>query len=196
MLPRFVGYMSWIYVQDEKVERKGASMIKAIITFVLGASLCVWSSAAPGEEVTREQIKGLDEQVQEIKSDVLSIATELNKLEEVLLYPSNTQISMFIDLAKGEKVRLDAVEILLDGQPVAHYLYTFKELESLQKGGVQRIYTGNIKTGEHALEVSFKGKSAGGSDLDRTESFRVHKDVGPSIVEVTLAEQGITFTDR
>jgi hypothetical protein len=171
-------------------------MIKAIKTFVLGVTICFWSCAVHGQDVTREQIKGLDEQVQEIKSDVLSIAAGLNKLEEVLLYPSNTQISMFIDLAEGEQFRLDAVEILLDGQPVAHHLYTFKELEALQMGGVQRVYTGNIKTGEHAIQVNFIGKSEGGSDLDRAESFKIQKNVGPSIVEITLAQQGITFTDR
>ncbi len=167
--------------------------LKAVLSGIL---ILVWSGAVYGQEVTREQIKGLDEQVQEIKSDVLSIAAELNQLEEKLLYPSNTQISIFMALAEGEQFRLDSVEILLDGQVVAQHLYTFKELEALQKGGVQRIYTGNIKIGGHALQASFMGKSSGGNDLERSQSFKVQKDVGPSIVEITLARQGITFNDR
>ena len=171
-------------------------MIKTLITCVLGILLCSWSIVVQGQEVTREQIKGLDEQVQEIKSDVLSIATELHKLEEVLLYPSNTEIAMFINLKEGEQFRLDSVEILLDGKPATHYLYTFKELEALQMGGVQRIYTGNVTTGLHSVQVNFKGQSKGGSTLDRTESFEVQKDVGPAIVEITLAQQSITFSDR
>ena len=97
-----------------------------------------------GEEISREQIKGLDEQVQEIKSDVLGIAAELNQLEEKLLYPSNTQVAVFVSLASGETFRLDSVEIQLDGKPVAYHLYTFKELEALKRGGVQRIYTGIV----------------------------------------------------
>ena len=152
--------------------------------------------AVHAEEVSQEEIKGLDEQVQEIKSDVLSIAVELNELEEKLLYPSNTQIAIFVSLADGETFRLDAVDVQLGGKSVAHHLYTFKELEALRKGGVQRIYTGNIRIGEHAMQVTILGKSEGGNDFQRTESFKVHKDVGPEIVEITLAQQSIGFKDR
>ena len=163
---------------------------------IIGISLLVAGFAAYAQEVSREQIKGLDEQVQEIKSDVLSIAAELNQLEEKLLYPSNTQVAVFVSLASGETFRLDSVEIQLDGQPVAHHLYTFKELEALKKGGVQRIYTGNIRTGEHDLQVSVSGKPAGGFDFRNTQNFKVKKDVGPKIVEISLAAQSITFKDR
>jgi hypothetical protein len=100
---------------------------------------------------------------------------------------------VFVALAGNEKFRLDSVEIQLGGKPVAHHLYTYKELEALQKGGVQRIYTGNIMTGEHDLQVTFLGKTAGGTDFSKTESFKVTKDVGPRIVEFTLASQSITL---
>jgi hypothetical protein len=162
----------------------------------LGILALVLSFAAYGQEVSREHIKGLDEQVQEIKSEVLSIASELKQLEEKLLYPSNTQVAVFVSMADGETFRLDAVEIQLDGKPVAHHLYTFKELEALQKGGVQRIYTGNIRTGEHDLQVSVIGKPSGGADFQNTNNFKVNKDVGPKIVEIALSAQGITMKDR
>ena len=163
---------------------------------ILGISMLVLSFAAYGQEVSREQIKGLDEQVQEIKSDVLAIAAELNQLEEKLLYPSNTEIAIFVSLASGETFRLDSVEIHLGGKPVAHHLYTFKELEALQKGGVQRIYTGNIRTGDHDLEVAVMGKFGGGADFQKTERFSVNKDVGPKIVEISLAAQRIALKER
>ena len=163
---------------------------------ILGILALVLSFAAYGQEISREQIKGLDEQVQEIKSDVLSIAAELNQLEEKLLYPSNTQVAVFVSLAEGETFRLDSVEIQLDGKPVAHHLYTFNELEAFQKGGVQRIYTGNIRTGEHNLQVSAIGKSSGGADFRNTNNFKVNKDVGPKIVEISLTAQNITMKDR
>lgn len=163
---------------------------------IIGISMFVLSVAAYAEEISREQIKGLDEQIQEIKSDVLSIATELNQLEEKLLYPSNTQVAVFVSLVSGETFRLDAAEIRLDGKPVAHHIYTFKELEALQKGGVQHIYTGNIKTGDHDLQVSVIGKSVGGGDFRKTNRFRINKGVGPEIVEISLAAQNISLKDR
>jgi hypothetical protein len=161
-----------------------------------GITVLVLSGAASSEEISREQIKGQDEQVQEIKSDVLGIAAELNQLEEKLLYPSTTQVAVFVSLERSAPFRLDSIEIQLDGKPVAHHLYTFKELEALQKGGVQRIYTGNVRPGEHDLQVLVIGKTGGGADHQRTERFKVTKAVGPKIVEIALSAQNIVLNDR
>ena len=159
-------------------------------TVVLALLSCI-GGGSPGaaRESSKEQMRSLDEQVQEIKSDVLSIAAELSRLEEKLLYPSDTQLAVFVSLAEGETLRLDSVQIQIDGQPAARHIYSFKELEALQKGGVQRIYTGNITTGEHRLEVSVAGKLPGGGDFAGTESFTFTKDVGPKLVGMTLAGQ-------
>ena len=135
----------------------------------------------------QQQMRGLDEQVQEIKSDVLSIAQELNQLEEKLLYPSGTQVAIFVALGKGDQTRLDAVRLQIDGQLVAHHIYSFKELEALRKGGVQRIYVGNVTTGDHHLEVLVDGKLEGGADFSRTERFTFRKEVKPKLVALTLA---------
>ena len=172
-------------------------MTRYLRVAILGIStLFLLALPAFAEEVSREQIKGLDEQVQEIKSDVLGIAAELNLLEEKLLYPSNTQVALFVALATDETFRLDSVEIVLDGESVASHLYTFKELEALRMGGMQRIYVGNIRTGVHKIQVAILGKSAGGTEIQKTEDFSVRKDVGPKFVEITLAQQAITFKDR
>ncbi len=166
-------------------------MFKVLKVIVLGVYALLSVLPAYAQEASKEQIKGLDEQVQEIKTDVLSIAAELNRLEEKLLYPSDTQVAIFVSVAKDEKFRLDAVDIELDGKSVAHHLYTFKELEALQKGGVQRIYVGNVRTGEHALQVTVIAKSEGGSDFQKGESFKITKNIGPKLVGVVLAGNGI-----
>lgn len=159
-----------------------------LATLVMALGL---SAAVSAEEVSKEQIKGLDEQVQEIKKDVLGIAADLNRLEEKLLFPSNTQLSLFVSVAPGDKFRLDAVEILIDGKPVANHLYTFKELEALQQGGVQRIYTGNVTKGEHELKVSYLAKS-GSSEARRSETFKFTKDITPKLVGITLSGPSLT----
>ena len=163
---------------------------------ILGISLVAMSTAAHGQEVTGEQIKGLDEQVQEIKSEVLGIAAELSQLEEKLLYPSNTQVAVFVSMAGEETFRLDSAQIRIDGDVIAHHLYSFKELEALLKGGVQRIYTGNIRSGEHDLTVSILGQTATGADIVKSGQFVVRKDMGPKIVEIALSAAGITLKDR
>src|SRR5215469_6077716 len=154
---------------------------------VMSALLCICARTSMAEESARAQMKGLDEQVQEVKSDVLSIAAELNQLEEKLLYPSDTHLAVFVSLAHGETLRLDAVQIQIDGQPATHYIYSFKELEALRKGGVQRIYSGNIATGAHEIEVSLSGKLANGKDYAQTEHFSFTKENKPKLLGVTLA---------
>jgi hypothetical protein len=156
---------------------------RALATILLAASVM----PLPAAENYREQMQGLDEQVQEVKSDVLGIAAALSQLEEKLLYPSDTYFAVFVQLAKGDPLRLDAVQVAVDGQPAAHYIYSFKELEALQKGGVQRLYTGNIATGEHQVEVTVSGKLPNGKDFSHTDRFPFTKAVKPRLLGVTLA---------
>jgi len=156
--------------------------------------LCAWAGSAGAEEVTKEQIKGLDEQVQDIKKDVLSISAELNLLEEKLLYPSNTYIAFFVSVAKDAGFSPDAVNITLDNKNVANYIYSFKEVEALQKGGVQRVFTSNVRTGEHNVKIDIMGKQ-GGSKKTETGSHTVNKGIGPQFVEIRLSGSGIEFRD-
>ncbi|MCI0423359.1 MAG: hypothetical protein L0312_29765, partial [Acidobacteria bacterium] len=60
------------------------------------------SSQPQAQQNDQKQMRGLDEQIQEIKSDVLSISAELRGLEEKLLYPSGTQVAVFVSLTKGD----------------------------------------------------------------------------------------------
>jgi hypothetical protein len=165
-----------------------------LIRISLLAMLLAMQVAVAAGDISREQIKGLDEQVQDIKQDVLAISTELLQLEEKLLYPSNTQVSLFVSVVRGGRVRLDSVDIRLNGRSVTHHVYTHKELEALQSGGVQRIYTGNLRAGEHQLEITLAG--ANGFSESATHTFT--KDEGPALVEIRLfgADNNIAFKDR
>jgi hypothetical protein len=166
----------------------------------VGLMIGMWVVVSAAEEVTKEQIKGLDEQVQDIKKDVLGISTELSRLEEKLTYPPNTQISIFLAMAQADKIRPDAVKIRIDGKDAANYIYSVKELEALQHGGVQRIYAGNIRTGKHVLEVSSFGKTTSNTDYQQNAEFKFTKDVGAKLIAITIAgpslsNQGVSFKD-
>jgi hypothetical protein len=151
-------------------------------------------------EVSKEQIKGLDEQVQDIKKDVLELTSELSRLEEKLLFPSNTQVSLFVAIKGDKDFVLDSMQIKMDNKVVMQHLYTFKEIEALRAGGVQRIYTGNIKTGDHQMVASFIGRAKSGNEYQRSEKFTVTKAVGPKFVEIQISgssasDQTISFKD-
>jgi hypothetical protein len=154
--------------------------------------LLTGSGAAAGwaAEPTAQEMRSLDEQVQEIKTDVLSIAAELSDLEERLLFPSNSQVAVFISLEQADSFRLDAVRIAIDGKLAAHHIYSFKELDALESGGVQRIYTGNLPSGDHQLEVTVIGKLPSGKDYSQTEQFSFAKSIEPRLLGIALAGPG------
>lgn len=163
---------------------------------LLGAAL----TGAMAQPSSKDQIKGLDEQVQDIKKDVLAISSELLQLEEKLLYPSNTQVSFFVSLAPGSKVQIDSLKITLDGKDAAHHIYTFKELEALRSGGIQRIHTGNIRSGEHAIEVTLIGKTASNTAYKPVATYKFKKEVEPKLLEIIVgasddASQAIQFKE-
>jgi hypothetical protein len=165
-------------------------MSKMMRRFFPSLLLCASVISLNAQELSGSKMQSLDGQVQEIKSDVLSIASELSILEERLLYPSNTQVAVFVSIAENEDFRLDAVQVEIDGELATHHIYSFNELEALKKGGVQRIYTGNIPTGDHQLNVTMMGKLKNGDDFTESDSFGFAKDVTPKALGVTLAGPG------
>ncbi len=169
--------------------------MKRLRSYILCSGLLwVWANTAVADEVSQEQIKGLDEQVQDIKEDVLGISTELSQLEEKLLYPSNTQVSVFVSLDEVTTFRLDAIKIKIDGQDVSSHIYTFKELEALRAGGVQRLYTGNVRAGDHILDVSIVSKAS--DTITQVASHKFTKSVKPELIEIHVAGPGtIGFRD-
>jgi hypothetical protein len=164
-------------------------MLKRTKFALFGLLVCLGSAphGSNAEDVTAQEMRSLDEQVQEIKSDVLGIAADLNRLEERLVYPSDTHLAIFVSIAEGQMFRLDAMQINIDGALATHFIYGFKELEALQSGGTQRIYTGNLPTGAHEIEVSVSGKTHSGSDFRSTETFAFDKGIEPKLLGIALA---------
>ena len=163
-----------------------SNLLRKSLLLVLAASPVLVTA----ENLSGDNIRSLDGQVQEIKSDVLSIASELNTLEERLLFPSHTQVSLFVSIAEKEEFRLDAVQLEINGELASHHIYSFKELDALQNGGVQKIYTGNLTTGDHQLNVTMIGKLKNGKDFNESGSFVFSKGVKPKALGITLAGPG------
>ncbi|MDH3546912.1 MAG: hypothetical protein OEN22_07415 [Gammaproteobacteria bacterium] len=166
-------------------------LIRILIPILL---VCGSITASSAQEISANDMRSLDGQVQEIKSDVLNIASELSNLEERLLYPSNTQVAVFVAIAEEEEFRLDSVQIEINGELATHHIYSFNELEALQKGGVQRIFTGNVATGDHQLSVTMMGKLKNGNDFTESDSFKFAKGIDPKALGITLAGPGFGKT--
>lgn len=133
--------------------------------------------------------KPLDQEVQDIKKELMNLNRDLFILEEELLFPANTQVSVFLSMDVGEYFALDSVELKLDNKKVSSYLYTEREVEALLRGGVQRLHIGNLKAGEHELVAVFSGQGPRERDYRRGTRLVFEKGQGAKFVELRIRDQ-------
>ncbi len=138
------------------------------------------------EEFVEEQ--SLDSEIEALKKEVLSLNRDLFILEEDLLFPSNTQFSIFLSMDSGALFSLDSIQIKIDDKNIANHLYTERELAALKRGGVQRLYIGNLPSGEHEIVAIFTGIGPKGRDYRRGESIVIEKTTEPQFVEFMIAD--------
>jgi len=130
----------------------------------------------------------LDGRIQDIKTEALELNRDLMVLEEELLFPANTQVAVFVSLDVGKLFGLDSVQVKLDDKEVANYLYTPAEVESLHRGGVQRLYLGNLRAGTHELVAFFVGKGPHDRDYRRGTTVKFDKGTDPKYIELQIKD--------
>jgi hypothetical protein len=138
---------------------------------------------------TPADTRGLDEEIQNLKKDVVDLNKDLFVLEEELLFPANTQVAVFVSMDVGEFFALDNVTLKIDQNEVANYLYTPREAEALLKGGVHRLYLGNLKVGEHELVAFFNGKGPNDRDYKRGATLKFEKGIGAKYLELKINDR-------
>ncbi|HXS27966.1 MAG TPA: hypothetical protein VN730_09900 [Steroidobacteraceae bacterium] len=146
-------------------------------------------SAPVTQSPSAADTRALDEEAQSLKKDVVDLNRDLYVLEEELLYPANTQVAVFLSMDVGSFFGLDSVELKIDRKEVANYLYTPREVDALMKGGVQKLYVGNLKTGSHELVAFFTGKGPNDRDYKRGASIKFDKSIGAHYLELKINDR-------
>ena len=147
------------------------------------------AAADPAGAEPSPDTRGLDEEIQGLKKDVVDLNKDLFVLEEELLFPANTQVAVFVSMDVGEFFAIDNVTLKIDQKEVANYLYTPREAEALLKGGVHRLYLGNLKVGEHELVAFFTGKGPNDRDYKRGATLKFEKGIGAKYLELKINDR-------
>ncbi|MDO8311962.1 MAG: hypothetical protein Q7T25_08485, partial [Sideroxyarcus sp.] len=167
-------------------------LIFALMIFCSASS--AWSAdeppapAAAAPVTAPEKIEALDGRIQDIKSDVIKLNRDLLVLEEELLFPANTQVVLFVSLDVGKMFELDSVQVKIDDKLIANYLYTPLEVQALHRGGVQRLYLGNLRAGEHEIVAFFTGGGPHARDYKRGTTIKFTKDTQAKYVELRIRD--------
>jgi hypothetical protein len=146
------------------------------------------SAPPPAAAASAPLAATLDGRVQDVKSDVIKLNRDLLVLEEELLFPANTQVALFVSMDVGKLFELDSVQIKLDDKVVANYLYTPLEVQALHRGGVQRVYLGNLRTGPHELVAFFTGKGPHDRDYKRGATVKFEKGTDAKYIELRIQD--------
>ena len=88
----------------------------------------------------------------------------------------------------GKLFELESVQIKVDDKLVASYLYTPLEVQALHRGGVQRVYLGNLRAGEHELVAFFTGRGPHERDYKRGTTIRFDKGTEPKYIELRIRD--------
>lgn len=143
----------------------------------------------PAAAVTGSDFRSLDGEVQGLKKEVLDLNRDLFMLEEELLFPANTQVAVFLSFDVGQFFELDSIQLRIDNKEVSNYLYTEREVGALNRGGVHRVYLGNLKTGKHELVAFFTGKGPHARDYKRGANLVFEKGVGAKYLELRISDR-------
>jgi len=138
--------------------------------------------------------KSLESEMQSLKQEVLAVNRDLFILEEDLLFPSGTQVNVFVSIDANHYFSLDGITLKINDRPISNHLYTKRELQALKRGAVQRLYTGNLPTGEHELVAVITGQGPEKRDFRRAVSIDFTKKTGTKYVELKI--QGDTLRQQ
>lgn len=126
--------------------------------------------------------RSLEERVKSLSKDMLDLQQDLLRLQDDLLSPTTTKVNVFLSLDDRDNTPLDSVQLQLDNRTVVNYLYTEREQDALRRGGVQRLFEGNVAVGPHKLSVTVIGK-----DRNYTFNSNFEKDLTAKYLEIKLS---------
>ncbi|MAZ06742.1 AraC family transcriptional regulator [Marinobacter sp. SS8-8] len=133
------------------------------------------------------------ERVEDLKKKVIRLNRDLFILEEDLLFPASTRIAVFLSVDTGKFLELDAVKLKVNDEIVASHLYTERQVKALERGGMQRLYVGNLKTGEHEITAFVEGTGPDNRVYKQAASFGFEKGTGTAALEIRVEDRSSNY---
>ncbi len=145
-------------------------------------------SAQESREKAQESVNALSLEIQDLKKSVVTLNKNLRVLEEDLLFPANTQLTVFVSMDVGKYFSLDSVRLKIDGKEVTSHIYSEREIQALAKGGVHKLHIANLSSGIHELSAFYSGLGPNGREYKRGASMKIDKESGAKYVELTITD--------
>ncbi|WP_372999522.1 AraC family transcriptional regulator [Marinobacter sp.] len=148
---------------------------------------------AQSDSGTESDGAAVAERVEDLKKKVIRLNRDLFILEEDLLFPANTQVAVFLSVDTGKFLKLDAVKLKVDDEIVASHLYTERQVTALERGGMQRLYVGNLKTGNHQITAFVEGIGPDERPYKQAASLEFEKGTGTAALEIRVEDRSSNY---
>ncbi|MDP2559520.1 hypothetical protein [Psychrobium sp. 1_MG-2023] len=154
-----------------------------MLRFIYLITLLGFSSISIANETKEVSIA---EKIQELKQRAASLHKDLDRLERDLLFPSATQVAVYVALNEKKSAVIDTIEIRINGQSVSSFAYNDNQKSALLKGGKQRLYNGNIAQGEFQVSAKVEG-TTNSHQYSLMKEKRFYKSKEALSLEVSVA---------
>ena len=151
--------------------------------FVLYLLILALVVTAPARSETADKAAA---DTEALKYEAVDLISRLHRLEQKLLYPAHTRVSVFLSVAQNSHVDPHSVSLEIDNNKVTDHMYTQREASALRSGGIQRLHTGNMLTGKHRLQVSFRQIQKDGSIRTHKLEYKFDKDDKAEYIEIIV----------
>ena len=154
--------------------------MRNLLLISLLLTVCSVASATPNGSVAGK--------IQALKQQAVKLHKDLLQLEADLLYPAKTQVAIYVSKKLAKSVVLSQLELFIDDQRVASHIYSAEDNHALDLGGMQRLYLGNVRVGEHEFKVTAKGIDQTKAVITLQGNAGLYKSSEPLSINIGLSD--------
>ncbi len=184
------------YLLNMKIDNFFKTVTALVLTFCLNSYSFAENTASGESNASTQSSTELAEQLEQLKSQVLQLNRELFILEEDLLFPASTQVALFVSVDTGKFFSIDSVEVKINDKDVAGFLYTKRQRQALEQGGIQKLYLGNLKIGQYQLTAIFTGIDSEGRLVKRAAEYQFEKYDETLMIELKVMDNTKTYRSQ
>ncbi len=159
------------------------SMLAWVALAPCGPSFAVELPHAPDESAPPA---GITASLEELEAEFVELNRDLDVLEHKLLYPPSAEVVVFVSVAAVEALDLESLDLSINGKRVAQHVYNTGELVALERGGVQRLFVGNIPPGTNRLNAEFNAVDATQKAYRKRVEIEFQKSFEPVRIQLEI----------
>jgi hypothetical protein len=104
-----------------------------------------------------------------------------------MLYPDANQLAVYLSVDSGERFTISQVKLRVNAREMALIQYDDIQMDAFNRGGIERIFIGNIEVGDHTVTAIISGEANNGQKMKRAVSQQFSKSANANVLELSVS---------